>query len=800
MSSHRVHTRPAHRAGHAAAVPTSGVSTDVTSFLEDAAHFPGGHAHGVAQPQSESDVARLVRTERRLLAVGAQSSLTGGATPMGETVVSTDRMNQVLSVGAARITVQAGVSIRHIQEQAAAQGAHYPPVPTFDGAAAGGVVATNAAGAATFKYGSTRDWVRALTVVLPTGDVLELERGETSAHPDGYFELVGEHTTCRVPVPTYRMPDVAKRSAGYFAKPGMDLIDLFIGSEGTLGIVTSATFRLLPRVPNTCLLWVTFPDEQTALDLVTALRDEARETWRSANPRGIDVAAVEHLDRRSLELLREDGADRRYGVSVPEDAMVALLVQVELPGEVPVSPQDAYDQIANALGGNAPDTPLTRLSRLIDGFGALDRVEIALPQDRKRQRQLIELREAVPEAVNNRVRAAQQRSPHIYKTAADMIVPFDRFDESLRVYRSAFDQRGLDYAIWGHISDGNVHPNVIPRDMGDVGLGQQAILECGRQVIALGGCPLAEHGVGRNPVKQALLQELYGEPGIEQMRRVKSALDPDWRLAPGVLFPKTGSSMSRFLAHWLTTAVALGVASWILPGVTVTSLTALMIAALVLGFVNAVVKPVLVLLTLPFTLVTLGLFYFVVNGLAFGIAAWLVPGFGVRSFTWAILGAFIVGMVSWFIGGFRTDAPWLGRRDPTPVARRGEPDRRQSLTRRRRSALAITDNELIVIATLAHIGLMSSPTTGYSKPAATGTPTVLYTKARKRFWRMFRMVARLSVRALAIARRSPLTRVTPALSIATSAPVPIAIPTAASARAGASLIPSPAIATTCPAA
>ena len=161
MSSHRVRTRPAHRAGNTAA-PTSVVSADVTSFLEDAAHFPGGHAPRVVQPLSEGDVAGLFLTERCLLAVGAQSSLTGGATPMGETVVSTDRMDQVLAVGPSSITVQAGVLLRHLQERAAAQGAHYPPVPTFDGAAAGGVVATNAAGAATFKYGSTRDWVRSL--------------------------------------------------------------------------------------------------------------------------------------------------------------------------------------------------------------------------------------------------------------------------------------------------------------------------------------------------------------------------------------------------------------------------------------------------------------------------------------------------------------------------------------------------------------------------------------------------------------------------------------------------------------
>ena len=115
--------------------------------------------------------------------------------------------------------------------------------------------------------------------------------------------------------------------------------------------------------------------------------------------------------------------------------------------------------------------------------------------------------------------------------------------------------------------------------------------------------------------------------------------------------------MNRFFAHWLTTALALGAASWMLPGVEVTSLTALMIAALVLGFVNAVIRPVLLLLTLPITFVTLGLFYFIVNGLAFALAAWLVPGFGVRSFGWAVLGAFMVGLVSWFIGSFRRIDP-----------------------------------------------------------------------------------------------------------------------------------------------
>ena len=110
------------------------------------------------------------------------------------------------------------------------------------------------------------------------------------------------------------------------------------------------------------------------------------------------------------------------------------------------------------------------------------------------------------------------------------------------------------------------------------------------------------------------------------------------------------AGMSRFLTHWFTTAVALGVAAWILPGIHVSSWVALAVAALVLGFVNAVVRPLLVIVTLPITLLTLGLFYLVVNGLAFGLAAAIVPGFSVDSFLWAMLGAFVVGAASWFVG------------------------------------------------------------------------------------------------------------------------------------------------------
>ena len=154
------------------------------------------------------------------------------------------------------------------------------------------------------------------------------------------------------------------------------------------------------------------------------------------------------------------------------------------------------------------------------------------------------MREAVPAGVNQRVgRAQHEIDPRIAKTAADMIVPFERFGEMMAIYRDGFASRGLDFAVWGHISDGNVHPNVLPRAYADVERGKEAILYFGQEVARLGGCPLAEHGVGRNPVKQALLRGLYGDAGIEEMRAVKRALDPEWKLAPGVIFPGSPSPL-----------------------------------------------------------------------------------------------------------------------------------------------------------------------------------------------------------------------------------------------------------------
>jgi D-lactate dehydrogenase (cytochrome) len=534
MSTHRIIARPP--SGPGTAPPVSHDADTIRSLLEDAAHFPGGYADAVAFPRSEAEVAALLQQHARVLPIGAQSSVTGGATPRGELILSTAKLAGILQIGTDSVRVQPGVSLAALQEAMLKAGHYYPPAATYEGAFVGGTISTNASGAATFKYGSTRDWVEHITVVLASGETLDIERGAVHAHPEGFFEIVTRHGTTRLVIPTYRMPDVPKRSAGYFAAPGMDLIDLFIGSEGTLGVVVEATLKVKPEVPLTCLALVPFTSEATALEVVTTLRKESVEARRSADPRGLDVSAIEFMDRRCLQMLAEDGVDRKHDVAFPPGTGTVLLIQIELPPGTDAG--QAFDQIAGALEPHAPDTPLVRFTRILDRVGALDHAEMAMPGDRKRAQQFFELREGAPSAVKQRIALAKERVDQaIEKTAADMIVPFERFAAMMGVYRAGYERRGLDYAIWGHVSDGNVHPNVIPRTLQDVNAGKDAILEFGREVVRLGGCPLAEHGVGRSAIKQALLRQLYGGEGVVEMRAVKAALDPEWKLSPGVLFP-----------------------------------------------------------------------------------------------------------------------------------------------------------------------------------------------------------------------------------------------------------------------
>ncbi len=474
----------------------------VSGFLSDAAHVPGGHATGVAFPRTIEEVAALVAPADHILPVGAQSSLTGGATPRGDVVLSTRGLTSLaIDAGAMRVRVGAGLPLAELQRALASAGLYYPPIPTYDGAFVGGTLSTNAAGAATFKYGSARRWVEALTVVLADGTILLIERGRTKA-----AEMVS--------VPTYVMPDVPKLSAGYYARHDMDLVDLFVGSEGTLGVIVEATLRVM-ALPRKCAALVTCASDAQAVALTAALREQAALAWRGDGP--LDVAAVEFMDTRALALV-PDEAFARARVARPAEGAVLVLVQIEVPGD--------------------DDAALAALADVLDACGITEDPVLAMAGDDRAVARMFELREAVPASVNRHIAGVQARvDPGVHKTAGDMIVPFDTLEASIALYRRAFESRGLRYAIWGHVSDGNLHPNVVPDTLRDVEAGSEAILEMAHEVLAMGGAPLAEHGVGRSALKQRLLREMYGDRGIDEMRAVKRALDPGWKLSSGVLFP-----------------------------------------------------------------------------------------------------------------------------------------------------------------------------------------------------------------------------------------------------------------------
>lgn len=512
----------------------------LSPYLEDASGSTPGTAAGVFRPESEEEVSAWMRAtlpgEVAVLPQAARSSLTGGARPCGEVVVSVERMAGVRLHGDGSATVGPGMRLVDLQQELEERGRYYPPVPTHQEAMLGGTASTNAGGPATFKYGVTRSWIRSLRVVLYNGDVLDIHRGQTLAAPGEPFRIVrSDGAVIRVPTPTYRLPDLKKISAGYHASDPLDLLDLFVGSEGTLGLITGVTVDTV-SLPAAVFAGLAFAaDDRKALELAGELR-RAALAGRSGEPNQPDVRAIEWVDSRSLELLKAHGDLRDLKLQVPPDAGSAVLFEMELDGGGAAG--DFLDLLERFISRDPglPDRPEIRLFRILDRFGTLDSLLPALPGDRAGREQLRKFREAVPVRVNELLAAGRAEGAGARKVGGDLIVPFDRLPRFIQAMAEEFGAKSLPYAVWGHLSDGNLHPNVIPADTGQVRLGEEALLALGRIAAELGGCPLSEHGVGRSGLKQELLRRFLGDGAIREMKAVKQALDPAWRLAPGTLF------------------------------------------------------------------------------------------------------------------------------------------------------------------------------------------------------------------------------------------------------------------------
>jgi D-lactate dehydrogenase (cytochrome) len=374
--------------------------------------------------------------------------------------------------------------------------------------------------------------------VLFNGDLLVLERGQQVARRGESFQIrLSDGRELVVPVPDYRLPELKKVSAGYHSADPLDLVDLFVGSEGTLGLITAVTLRLVAR-PAAVLTGLVFLDDgRLALLLATALRDAAQRARERDDPRGPDIRSIEWLDEPSLGILRERGATRRLRIDLPGDSRAALLFEIELPQAA--DGEQVQQVLADYLARrpDQADAPLVRLFRILEDHRALERLELAFPGDEERQRAYNGLREALPVHVGEILAELQRVDPDVQKVGGDLIVPFEELSAMIEFYRRGFERRSLRYAIWGHLSDGNLHPNPLPRSSREVQLAFEAMLEFADEAGRRGGCPLSEHGVGRSPLKQKILRRFLGDSAVECMRRIKRAVDPELRFAPGVLFP-----------------------------------------------------------------------------------------------------------------------------------------------------------------------------------------------------------------------------------------------------------------------
>jgi D-lactate dehydrogenase (cytochrome) len=276
---------------------TKSAPDEIQSFLSDASFIRDGYADRVVLPETIEEVSEILSAANRdrapVTVSGAGTGTVGGRVPFGGIVLATDRLNHIKSVENDRAVAEAGVILADFQRIVDGKGLLYPPDPTERGAFLGGTVATNASGARTFKYGPTRNYIERLKVVLASGEVLELRRGEKNSF--------------NFPIPNYRRPATRKNATGYFFAPDMDAIDLVIGSEGTLAVICEIETRLVPK-PQGLLSGVVFFANQTD---VLAFVAAARAT--------LDARALEFFDNESLNFLRE-----KYP-NIPVAAVAAIL-------------------------------------------------------------------------------------------------------------------------------------------------------------------------------------------------------------------------------------------------------------------------------------------------------------------------------------------------------------------------------------------------------------------------------------------------------------------------------------------
>jgi len=418
----------------------------------------------VVRPGTAEEVAAVLGLATRLgfpvVPRGAGTGVVAGAVPVGGGVVlSTERLDRILEIDAANMmaVVEPAVVTGRLQREVEAQGLFYPPDPaSADSCSIGGNVATGAGGPRAVKYGVTRDYVTGLEVALPTGELLPLGG------------------------------KIVKYATGYH------LQDLFIGSEGTLGVVTKVTLRLLALPAHRAALLVPFADLETAARAVT-------EVIRSRRL----PSTVEFMDAGAVA-----AAADFLGREMPFPAAGALLL-VEVDGHDPAAVAADYEAVGElCLAAGAED--------------------VLVADSRAEQEKLWKARRVIGEAVRARHRDVGKQ---------DVVVPRAALPELVRRLRAVGERAGAPVICFGHAGDGNAHVNILRTDQDDAAWAaarEQVFTELLAIVADLGGVISGEHGIGW--LKKRHLAGALPPRHLELLRGIKRVFDPAGILNPGKVF------------------------------------------------------------------------------------------------------------------------------------------------------------------------------------------------------------------------------------------------------------------------
>jgi D-lactate dehydrogenase (cytochrome) len=458
---------------------------EIQSFLSDASFIRDGYADRVVLPGSIEEVSEVLAAANRdrvpVTVSGAGTGTVGGRVPFGGIVLATDRLNRIKSIENYRGVAEAGVILADFQKAADQKGLLYPPDPTERGAFLGGTVATNASGARTFKYGPTRNYIERLKVVLASGEVLDLRRGKGDSL-DRFL---------KIPLPTYRPPATRKNAAGYFIKPNMDALDLFIGSEGTLGVICEIETRLIPKPEGLLSGVVFFANEPDVLAFVAEAKSGA-----------VDARALEFFDNESLNFLRQKYPE------VPGAAVAAIFFE-----------QETTD--------STEETVLDQWMVLLDKHHAF--TDSWFATNEQDQARLREFRHQLPVLMNEWFAHYRQR-----KVSTDMAVPDHAFPGLFNLYKQTLASSSLRYTIFGHIGDNHVHVNILPRDEDEGARARELYVQFLKYAASVGGTLSAEHGVGK--LKRDYLRLFYNDGQLREMAALKKTLDPHGILGRGNIF------------------------------------------------------------------------------------------------------------------------------------------------------------------------------------------------------------------------------------------------------------------------